>query len=136
MFTADNVLSNIQSVQHTGAALVDTFLHTFVFFCFSRWRSTPPRVQQVGRRSTHLPGALPGELLGQVASDASSPTGDQNHLPAQVLASARQERRHTRPDDVVEHLNREKHHATRAPQLHSVAKVRFNSMIRGGGGGE
>lgn len=74
-------------------------------------------MQQVDRWS-YLSGPLLGELLGQVTADASSPAGDQNHLPGQVLPTAWQQRGQTCPDDVVEHLNREKHHATRAPHLH------------------
>ena len=70
------------------------------------------------KRYFYLSGPLLGELLGQVSPDASSPAGDQHHLPAQVLPPARQQGRQTGSDQVVEHLDREEEHTTRALQLH------------------
>lgn len=51
----------------------------------------------------YLFGPLLGKLFGQVTPDASSSTGDQNHLLGQVFSSAWQERSQTCPDYVVKH---------------------------------
>lgn len=69
-------------------------------------------------RWIYLSGPLLGKLFGQVTPDASSPTGDQNHLLGQILPPAWQQRRQTCSDYIVDHLNREKKHTTRAPELH------------------
>lgn len=66
----------------------------------------------------YLSGPLLGELFGQVSADASSTAGDQHHLPAQILPPARQQGRQTGSDQIIEHLDREEEHTTRALQLH------------------
>lgn len=72
--------------------------------------------QQV--KFTYLSGPLLGKLFSQVTTDASTSAGDQNHLLCQVFPTAWQQRRQTCPDYVVQNLNREKKHTTRAPELH------------------
>jgi len=69
-------------------------------------------------RWNYLSGTLLGKLISQVTPDASSPTGDQYHLLAQVLPSVWQQRKQTCPDYVIEHLKREKAHTTRVLQIH------------------
>lgn len=88
------------------------------------------RVQQVGWSEMdffifffYLSGPLLGELFGQVSADASSPAGDQHHLPAQILPPARQQGRQTGSDQIIEHLDREEEHTTRALQLHVVGSA-------------
>lgn len=59
-----------------------------------------------------------------MTSDASPPAGDQYHLLGQVLPPARQQRQQTRSYDIIEHVNGEQKHATRALQLHVAKRSR------------